>query len=1042
MEKYQTYSVLITDEKGRRGTGTLFYKKEYNSFYIFTCAHVIYTSNTVTVNILKNNIDRHEKFSIEIDKSHFHFSPIDEAHVTGNGSNHTLNIAIIDCPIKGIELMPTNYFLYPMSEKEQVLALGYPESNETNLYYQQDELLAKVFRVEHDDNYFIIAIDDKNINAADRIVELEGYSGAPIWDKETLEQQDLLLGGLITAGVGNNANGGRIKVMSSSYIKSLMKDEFGINMEMRIPSENESNVAPGYEGELDIEPITEVRSGWIENERRKAKAHIDALQLQKAIDSCRKTIKNPHFSRCDNKQKYSIFNLLRESYRLSRDYDVYDRITEEMHNCGVFDCNENLMDAVRYYEALDDDRAEECINKALEENPNGNKERILSMAIKATKYKDVDIFVVDEFIGSRDELFVKPENIEEEQLIYQTIGYVLSNVFHETTRAIRCLNRAYNISNNYLILETLGLIYYQHAMKDAFVDDTFDKVDIAKINLKELDKARDILLRVISTGDEMWLKGTFERAGLVIFKCFYFSHDNFRIYKHYRDLMKYTIFPNLESKRDVQICYIEATMRKEPLNLNEFDSLKDSDKKYFELLIQLDSMLKEFNDGFNCDTKLTETSIFNSLIAAEKSLQQLIEVKTDDRLSFDAVHIMLAKLYGIGIMKFSWQAINEVKFHVNAVVNNINSETLTIFVDELQSNDLAGIEKRYETLFEKYKSVITFTEWCNFYIRHKEYEKAKLLYDSVLQERNYLIEAQPEFFYRMYINYVLSHRFDLTPVIDCFINKASDFKDPYIYTLLEMDLNFATCVFNNPDVMLANAKSLLNEGLYTKEEYEQKCLIINMLNLRKSEAEKHACWNFGIKLEDGSMYDEMFYVYKGACVKPNPNWNGMKNYQPCDLFDAYKNETWLRNPVDILNECKTSQKKEIVVDLWTIYSLEKSRHPEIMAIFDTVYVTHQTISLALQEIYNGNDDDIRRALYHLENESNVKILSPTLNDQLEIREEGFNYEEVHSACLLAQKLKVPALVSEFRVLIPKKLQSNVIRPTNLGDIVKCIKKLK
>ena len=113
-----------------------------------------------------------------------------------------------------------------------------------------------------------------------------------------------------------------------------------------------------------------------------------------------------------------------------------------------------------------------------------------------------------------------------------------------------------------------------------------------------------------------------------------------------------------------------------------------------------------------------------------------------------------------------------------------------------------------------------------------------------------------------------------------------------------------------------------------------------------------------------------------------------------------------------------------------------------MAIFDTVYVTHQTISLALQEIYNGNDDDVRRALYHLENESNVKILSPTLNDQLEIREEGFNYEEVHSPCLLAQKLKVPALVSEFRIPIPNRLQSNVIRPTNLGDIVKCIRKLK
>lgn len=43
MRQYEAYSVLITDEKGKRGTGTLFYAENAASFYVLTCAHVIYT---------------------------------------------------------------------------------------------------------------------------------------------------------------------------------------------------------------------------------------------------------------------------------------------------------------------------------------------------------------------------------------------------------------------------------------------------------------------------------------------------------------------------------------------------------------------------------------------------------------------------------------------------------------------------------------------------------------------------------------------------------------------------------------------------------------------------------------------------------------------------------------------------------------------------------------------------------------------------------------------------------------------------------------
>ena len=52
MEQHEAYSVLITDESGRQGTGTLFYSEGSSYFYILTCAHAVYTSEAVTIYLL------------------------------------------------------------------------------------------------------------------------------------------------------------------------------------------------------------------------------------------------------------------------------------------------------------------------------------------------------------------------------------------------------------------------------------------------------------------------------------------------------------------------------------------------------------------------------------------------------------------------------------------------------------------------------------------------------------------------------------------------------------------------------------------------------------------------------------------------------------------------------------------------------------------------------------------------------------------------------------------------------------------------------
>lgn len=1039
METYESYSVLLTGQKGKRGTGTLLYTAGSDVFFILTCAHVIYTLSEVDIHILIPTGRDPEERTITAFREQFHFSPIDEPTVIGDMSTHTCDIAIIECPVCDLPLQPTHYALYPMASGERVIAIGYPTGSEQTLYYQQDELSAKVIRAQSDQDYFLIRVDDTFLNAADRESEIKGFSGSPVWDTEKLEQQVCLFGGIVSSGVGNNISRGRVHVMNARLLQSLLKDEFGLNIEMRLPTATVDEIAPGYENSEETTDQRAVRASWVENERRKAQTYVDSLQLKKAIEIAREAISNSEFSKCDDEQKITIYSVLQEAHRLARNFDIYDQISEEMRQAGLHSDRDDLTEAVRYYEAEENDKAEEYINRALEKNPNGNEERVLAIAIRAAKEANPDISMISEILGSHEQLLIKPKDEQEEEFIYQTLGFILSNVFRETSRALRCLNRAFQISGNFIILETLALTYYQHSIRDAFIEEGKDKIDPAKIKPDIIEKARDAFLRVFSAADEMWLKGSFGRAGLQVFKCFYFMHDSFRIYKHYHDVMKYAAFPDKETKRDIQLCYIDVAIHKEPLNLDDFDAITERDKRYYELEMLLQTPLRLFVDGLAVEAPVSESELLSILTEGEKRLQNLIEIEPDDRLDFDVLHSAFANLYGNGIMRYQWLTLAQVKKHVAEIRKPRGAEIFEIYIDELQAKDLSVIEERYKEQFEKHKDIMALEEWCHFYTRHGMFEKTKDLYDSVFNERKYLIKDQSEYFYRAYIDYTLAHQFDLTPALRCFIEQRNEFKDIFIYMSFEMDLKFATCTFNDPEQMLEDAETLLKEGLYSQEDYNEKCLIINMLNCRPGAAEQFARWRHGMNPLHSSVFERMLLIWKGAQVIPNRHWNSMQNWIAVQMFEKYQNETWLRDPKDILRESHTSRNRTIVVDLWTLYFFVKAQAPQVMALFKTIYITHDTVSMALQEINQVNDDDIRRVLNHLQKEGNIRLLSPTLEQQLSVRDPSYNFMEVHSACLLAQELNCPAFVGEFRFPIPESLREKIIRPNRVKDIIDCVK---
>ena len=1033
MKAHEAYSVLITDEKGRRGTGTLFYTEGSRFFYVLTCAHVLYTTESVSLHILIPTAGDPEEKTVTATKAQFRFSPIDEPTVIGDQSTHTCDIAIIECELRDLPIQPTSYSIYPMTNRERVLALGYPQGNGP-LYYQQDNLSATVEKILNGENYFLIRVDESFLNAADRESELKGFSGSPVWDEAKLDENLFLFGGLIAAGMGTNASRGRVNVMNARYVQSLMYQEFGILMENRIPNVSDNEVAPGYEEPMETPDQMIIRDSWIENERRKGQTYVDGLQLQKAIDVTRKAIENSEFQKCTIEQRYKIYAVLLEAYRLARDFEVYDRISDEMHRAGINSEREDIIEAVRYYEALDNDKAEEFAQKALGRNPHGNEERVLMAAIRASKNEDADISILSEFIGSNDQLLIKPKDEREEEFLYQVLGFVFGNRFKETGRAIRCLNKSFQIGGNYIILESLAVFYYLHSLRDAYLEEGKDRIDPFRIDQDAIDKGRDAFLRVLAVADDMWLKGTIRRVGPLMFKCFYFMHDNFRIYKHYHDMMRYFEFPDQEMLRDIQICYLEVATLKEQVDLNEYKGLTEHDKKFFELTDLLRIPLMMFHDGINCPAPISEAELLRIIDEGERQLQELIDTQTDDRLGFDKIHEDFINLYGNGILRYHWMAISEVKRHAEAIVHPLETEVLELYIRELELEDFATSEQEFIRYFESRRDVISFNQLCHFYTRHGKIEKTKELYDSVFDERRFLIENQSEYFYREYILFYIEHGYDLTAPLRCYVEHSEEIKDYYLKMLFEMDLNFASVTFNNPDYMLEKAKILLDEGIIDAQDYNRRCLIINMLNCRPKEAEKFADPTHEANPLLASEYERMLFIWKGHYVEPNAHWDSMQKWSIEQLKNIYASEAWQKPVKAIMDRCRTGNRKAIVVDLWAIYFLQKIHLPAIMNYFEKVYITHGTISMALQEINRVNDDDIRRALRNFQTAGNIIIQSPTMKDQLVVRSPGVQYMEIHQALLLADILDCPAFVGEFRYPIPDRFKGSIIRPHHFVEM--------
>lgn len=118
-------------------------------------------------------------------------------------------------------------------------------------------------------------------------------------------------------------------------------------------------------------------------------------------------------------------------------------------------------------------------------------------------------------------------------------------------------------------------------------------------------------------------------------------------------------------------------------------------------------------------------------------------------------------------------------------------------------------------------------------------DRADAMYKELFADRRELIEEEPEYAYRAYIDYVTMYHRDLRDALQCYLDSKETFRDTDIEGFWELELMLYSNTFNEPERFETERQSFLERGLITEEQFHRTALIAYLTNLKTEKAMEH-----------------------------------------------------------------------------------------------------------------------------------------------------------------------------------------------------------
>ena len=1030
----QEYSVLITDSReSSYGSGVLFFPGRGENLYVFTCAHVVEElESPLVIRFLYPREREREDYkvcTVCADKDQVVYSPIDQVMEDPAGNRkHAVDVAVL-CAKKEerMDLNATPYCIAEASRGNRVFSQGFPGGtrNVTELLEALDTMHGKVLHSIPDSHTFVFRAEDRYLDAGNRVYELMGFSGSPIWNSE---DETLSILGLLASGVGETVYRGRVNAVKMEAVRSIMEDHFHIQIGTRIMGIPESDVAgegkaPMFHETAEPDVSCEIYDQWLLSQTEKVRAYISGSQIQKAIDLAQETIGNAFFENCSPTFMKRHYQLLLYCYEITLSQEEFQKTEQCMQKHHLLEDHDPLR-WMSFQFSLGNYRETEVFARPISEKYSadttvGRIARVYAIVCRAFTEQASAEETIGEFLDERENLKVAIQDPDAEALVFQLLGYVYGVRYREYAKAVRCLNRSYRIGHDPAVLESLGCSYYFLAIKEAVRED--DTVFMEKVNRGELYKARECFLLLMEESDALLMNACLKRIGMVMFNTFFFLEDFYRIRTLYPKIRECVSFQEEKEKRDLELKYAEVLCQGRAADLSQFDALYQKDRILLNTLGNIRGFLSQFDGRKPCilsGEKQLADAICQMIAQGKRFLG---EIGNQEK---PALLMGLMNLYGFARRWMGWEVSSELQCCLH-LLEELGERRLVRVMENFvfeNTHSLEEAEDRYRKSWEDEGSLEMWSEYLRFYIRYGMFVQADALYKDLFENHRDLIRREPEFAVRGYMDYITRYQRDLKNALRIFTEQEAELKDSNLREFWKHELMTYTGSFNHPDEFQEERRSFVRQGLIPEQEYHRIVLVAYMCNLNSKKAWEHFSKEnpyFGQDIQEPGRIPKLtkegsqFLVWQRKYPPhKEPDWNGIMEKNLPAVRRGIDEETWHIQAEDIKASKGYDLNRCVALDAWAIYMIAAEEKLDTLESFDEIYITHNTISRMLLEMCHYENPYFTVALAYFEDLNNLRLESPDFPHQLLVRDKKEKYEESSSTLAMALQRNCIAVLGD------------------------------
>ena len=1048
------YNVFISgSDFGESGSGVLFYPGR-ETLFVFTCAHVVANHTELSVTLLKPvNISRDEyiRHIVTVPKEQIHYFPRD---VSGNEEEHcgTPDIALLMfSKPKDFDIEPTRYCIGETVSDMPFYIQGYPHGIQDgtlpieNLDILNGEVLVSVPKMSRFEN----RITDNYVDRSNLVAELKGFSGGPVWKKnDSTDNQPPCLLGIISASFGETALNSRFFAQKAEPIAQFLKCQFDITIEKRlsdIPDEDveEKSFSPAVSFHAELLPFfLSDNEAWIREKQLACRLRIDNFQLQLAIDVAREAIANPRFYLCNEVLQKKLMQDLLYCYEigdLEAEFLALEGDMRNRHLVGDYDRRRHMTKTFmqkNYAETLKVAKA--CIQDCQDDKSLFFTAKAFHFLVGAYLEDLPEEQTIGKVLSFSENIIQGTNNAA---LIYQLIGTVYADKYADYKKAVRYINRAFQIGSDNIILESLGNAYYLLAISAATQED--GTIDPGKIDWGALYKAREIFLKVWQKADSLFWAGTMRRYGLQIYHTFFLYNDCYRVMALYPDIVKYMKPPKDVDEnsfwRDIELKHAQNELLTGKLTVHPHLTQDDLDCLILEAEIkyciqQLEIIMAERTYSI-LDLTGPEHETHRVITLFESRIQS---IPPEKKLPF-YVHIMT--IYRYGILLFGWDKSDKLKDFATQI------RTWNPSLEKMVRDCLYEIETPLDEVirqaadeFEHNRDIASWNRLTQLYTRHAMLEKADEMYRMLFAEYPDLIMDEPEYFFRSYIDYITSYHRDLLDALQCFLDKEQSFHDLDVRNYIELELMSCSGCYNTPERFEVEPRPFVQKGVLTEEQYHRKAFIASLVNLKLEKAQELfdilRRYPHHVNPKTGNIIvphqEEIHYLSLIGKIRPR-NFIVPKALSriTCGIDSPYDAESW-HVPISDSLKNRFSIESKISIDACGLYYLFQAHDREFLKRFETIIIPHLGIIHFLEDLSRTDDSVIRSILQFIQDNSFIVLQSPDFRAQVNVRR-TIPYDEIAAVIALGMENDCLAVLGEpmLNHNLIDKYRRSFIRPNEI-----------